>query len=256
MEIRRDWENPPKAHKECRDREAAKWFERDCKHCGKAMKLNRDWNNLPEYHKECEVYFVQCEICNRDLKVHRGWSTPPRSHKECLAQFKPKDVYCIDCNKLFTIKTGTQLKCRQQGWDLPRRCQECKDDRLLITGAIEALRDTYPFALRAEITQRGFFFPEKVVVVKGKKSGEVVAEVKMDVKGFLIDVHRVAEVFDPATGNRISYTREGREGLLESGFNPRRTADTYANDGTKTHRTKMEREGIINPHFVPKTRKQ
>ena len=78
---------------------------------------------------------------------------------------------------------GLQLKCRENGWNLPTKCQEYKHDALLIKGAIVALRDQLPFALENTIEQRGIIFTDKVAVVRSKKTGEVVAEVKVNDEG-------------------------------------------------------------------------
>jgi hypothetical protein len=214
------------------------------------MRVHKDWNNPPDYHKECEWYEKTCEICHSSMKVHRAWSNVPRSHKECLAKYAPKDVSCSQCGKSFTISMGLQLKCHEQGWKLPERCEECKHDALLIKGAVGALRDQFPFALETTIEQRGFIFTDKVAVVRSKKTGEVVAEVKMDNEG-LIFVDRVAVAVDKRSGKTLSKTKEGSEGF----FFPQRTADSYdSRSGKRTHRTKMVERGIFFPKHVAETR--
>jgi hypothetical protein len=114
------------------------------------------------------------------------------------------------------------LKCRERGWDLPNRCQECKHDALLIKGAVGALREQFPFALETTIEQRGIIFTDKVAVVRSKKTGEVVAEVKMNEEGFF-SVKRVAVAYDPKTKEKFSKTRDGSQGFIFQ----KRTADTY-----------------------------
>ncbi|MBO3707761.1 MAG: hypothetical protein J5X21_15365 [Candidatus Accumulibacter sp.] len=186
------------------------------------------------------------------MKIHRAWEKPPRSHKECVAAFAPKQVPCSQCGKSFTVSTSTQLKCREKGWQLPRRCEECKHDSLLIKGAIGALRDQFPFALETKIEQRGIIFTDKVAIVRNKRTGDVVAEVKMDTEG-LIFVDRIAVAIDPKTGQRFSKTKEGEEGFIFT----KRTADTFdAKSGKHTHRTKMEERGIIFPEKVAETRRR
>jgi hypothetical protein len=72
-------------------------------------------------------------------------------------------------------------------WDLPTRCPQCRKDLPLIRGAIGAMRDHFKFAIEGRIVQRGFFFTEKVVEIRSKKTGELVAEIRMDTGGFLRD---------------------------------------------------------------------
>ena len=120
---------------------------------------------------------------------------------------------------------GLQLKCREKGWNLPERCEECKHDALLIKGAVGALRDQFPFALETTIEQRGWIFTDKVAGVRSKKTGEVVAEVKMNNEG-LIFIDRVAVAIDPRTKQKFSKTQEGHEGIVFQ----QRTADTYNPD--------------------------
>lgn len=184
------------------------------------------------------------------MKAHRAWDNPPRSHKECLQQFAPKDVACSQCGNYFKVSTGLQLKCRERGWDLPNRCQECKHDALLIKGAVGALREQFPFALETTIEQRGIIFTDKVAVVRSKKTGEVVAEVKMSEEGFF-SVNRVAVAYDPKTKEKFSKTRDGSEGIIFQN----RNADTYdAETERRTHRTRMVEKGVIFPKHVAGTR--
>src|SRR6185369_3388514 len=200
----------------------------------------------PDYHKECEWYEKTCDICNHGLRVNRSWKNEPRSHKECRDRFAPREISCSQCGKSFTVSTGLQLKCREKGWDLPSRCQECKHDALLIKGAVGALRDQFPFALETTIEQRGIIFTDKVAVVRSKKTGEVVAEVTMSTEGFF-SVHRVATAVDVKTGSKLSKTLDGSEGF----FSPKRTADTRdANSRERTHRTKMVERGVFFPKHV------
>jgi len=131
----------------------------------------------------------------------------------------------------------------------PHRCKECKQDHLLIFGAVGALRDTFHFALETTIEQRGLLFTDKVAVVRNKRTGEIVAEVKMDTAG-LIFVDKIAVASDYKTGKKLSTTRDGSRGLIF----PKRTADTFqAGTGTRTHRTEMVSKGILCPARVAET---
>jgi hypothetical protein len=137
--------------------------------------------------------------------------------------------------------TGFQLKCKEQGWELPTRCQECKHDALLLKGAIGALRDEFKFALEATIEQRGIIFTDNVAVVRSKKTGEIIAEVRMTEKG-IISTTRVAVATRKDDGAVISETHNGSRGI----FSPKRTADTYR-EGDRTHRTEAVQRGILIP---------
>jgi len=51
------------------------------------------------------------------------------------------------CGSRLLIKSNTQLKCSKNGWELPSVCQECKNDFLMIKGAIGTARSQFPFAI-------------------------------------------------------------------------------------------------------------
>lgn len=127
MRLHRNWDNPPLAHKECRERAAAKWYDKACRHCGGAMRVHRDWSNLPEYHKDCAWFEKSCEHCGRGIRTHRDWDTPPKFCDSCKRTFAPQDASCEHCAKSFTIPTGTQIRCKEKGWDLPKRCEDCRE---------------------------------------------------------------------------------------------------------------------------------
>lgn len=97
MNIHEDWDNPPKICKSCKDKRAAKWYEISCEGCGQSIKANRDWD------------------------------TPPKFCKSCKDSTAPKDVSCDHCGNSFTIPVGTQIKCKQSGWDLPKKCPDCRE---------------------------------------------------------------------------------------------------------------------------------
>ena len=97
-----------------------------------------------------------------------------------------------------------------------------------------------PFALETTIEHHGIFLPEKVAGVRGKKSGDIVADVRMTEEG-LFDVHRVAEATSKATGERLSKTRDDTKGFVF----PERVANTYDKNGRQTHETTRQEEGIL-----------
>lgn len=181
------------------------------------------------------------------MKVCREWEREPKFCKSCKEKYAAKEIACSQCGKYFRISTGLQLKCKERGWDLPTRCEECKHDALLIKGAIGALRDQFPFALEDTIEKRGIIFTDKVAIVRSRKTGETLAEVTMDTEG-IIFTKRVAKAVDVKTCKELNQTREGREGIIFT----KRTADSYSSKtGEKTHRTKMEQKGVIfSKHYA------
>lgn len=66
----------------------------------------------------------------------------------------------------------------------------------------------------------------------------------------ILDVHRIAEVTLKESGEKISKTREAREGI----FTQQRVAETYAKSGEKTHRTRNVEKGIFFPKRMTETR--
>lgn len=126
MRIHRAWDNPPKAHKECIAARAAQWFEKACKHCGRPIRVHRDWDDKPNYHKDCAWTTKPCDSCQSQIQVHRDWETPPRFCDSCKRRYVPKTATCVHCGKGFEISTGTQVQCKEKGWDLPKRCVECR----------------------------------------------------------------------------------------------------------------------------------
>jgi hypothetical protein len=248
IRVHRDWDNPPRVHKECREKARAKWRARGCDNCGREIRYHQDWDKVPRYCEKCLWYEVECNICKQALKICREWEKPPRAHKDCLDRYRPRQENCMECGESFTISTGLQLKCKEQGWNLPTKCPQCKQDSILISGAIAAAKEHFGFAVKAVIEPRGFFFPQKVAVIYSKKTGEALAEVKMEDRGFFLQIREaVARDLD---GKTLSKTREAREGF----FTDRRVADTYAPDNAeKTHRTRDTTEGIIFTKRVRET---
>lgn len=251
-----DWDHPPKYCKSCKERRHAKWYEKSCEKCGADIKVCVEWDTVPKLCTRCKQavsekwYDKPCEVCGEAIRANRDWDKPPRYCKSCSNKYSKKSISCSQCGKAFEISTALQVKCRANGHGLPSRCPECKHDALLIKGAIGALRDKFPFALEATIEQRGIIFTDKVAVVRGKKSGDVVAEVKMGDHGIIL-TERVATAIDPKTGKEFSRTKDGQEGIIFT----KRTADTYdSSTGRHTHRTKMIEKGVIFPKHIAETK--
>ncbi len=127
MEVHRTWDNPPTAHKECKAKRAAKWHTRPCKHCGREIKYHEGWSKVPNYHKECAWTTKSCDSCRLQIRVHRDWQTPPRSCDSCKRTYSSKIANCAHCDKSFDISMGIQVKCKEKGWDLPKRCEDCRE---------------------------------------------------------------------------------------------------------------------------------
>ncbi len=188
MKVRSDWRNPPIYCKTCKVIEDAKWSERPCKLCGQPLRVNSDWKNPPDYHDHCAWSERPCDICGEPLRVHRSWSKGSRAHKACLAEYAPKVVSCADCATEFTIATAVQLRCREKGWDLPRRCESCKLQFKHIQVALSAVRDQYRFALVARFQEQGELIDSRVAVVSSRKTGDRLAEVQVSADGLVEDV--------------------------------------------------------------------
>ncbi|MEK7875004.1 MAG: hypothetical protein AAB325_02325, partial [Pseudomonadota bacterium] len=133
MHVHEDWDNPPKICKSCKESRAAQWYERSCTDCGTTIKIHTDWENPPTLCKSCKQkradqwYEKSCEECGTTIKVHRDWNNPPTYCKDCKDSNPIKDVSCSHCGKDFIIKSGTQIQCKKSGWDLPKKCTECRE---------------------------------------------------------------------------------------------------------------------------------
>jgi len=72
-------------------------------------------------------YEKPCDNCRRGIRANRDWESPPKYCDHCRSVFAPRDASCAHCGKSFTIPTGTQIKCKQNGWELPRKCADCRE---------------------------------------------------------------------------------------------------------------------------------
>lgn len=128
-----EWDHPPKLCKPCREEKAAQFYERDCEDCGATMRIHREWENPPTICKECRVkrneryYDVSCEFCNTTIRANRDWDRPPKYCKECKERFPAAEMKCEHCGDRFTVSTSFQLKCKKNEWELPRKCDDCRE---------------------------------------------------------------------------------------------------------------------------------
>lgn len=111
----------------------SKWYVVSCEKCGADIPAHEDWNKPPRFCQSCKAendakwYEKACEKCGATMKVCRDWDRPPQFCKSCKQANPPKDVSCSHCGTSFTISAGTQIQCRKNGWDLPKRCRDCRE---------------------------------------------------------------------------------------------------------------------------------
>lgn len=134
MHIHEDWDNPPEYCKSCKAKRKSKWYDVRCAECGTIIHVHRDWGNPPKYCKSCKAARDRkwttkaCEKCRAPIRIHIDWDNPPKICDKCKRDYySPKTAICAHCGKGFTISTGLQLKCEENGWDLPKRCDDCRE---------------------------------------------------------------------------------------------------------------------------------
>ena len=280
IRARHDWDKPPKYCKPCKAITDAEWYELNCERCGGNIRARHDWAKPPRFCKSCKAANdakwgeSSCTLCSGSMRVKKDWENPPQFCKSCRDKYPDKEVPCRLCGQPILIKSGMQLNCAKNGWELPSQCEECKHDFLMIKGAVGALRSQYRFPLETTIERRGWLRTDKVAVVRNKKTQDVVAEVRMDEKGIFF-TERVATTyvqdlsrpkplfrshpFDVATHE----TRDDEKGFIFK----ERVANTYVEDpdapkpwfGEKkktlhTHETQNTHEGMLFPKRVTETR--
>ena len=125
---------------------------------------------------------------SRTHTVNRDWDSPPRYCDECKERYAAAEATCEHCSKSFTIPTGTQIKCKEKGWDLPKRCEACRE-----------LFRHKPFK-----THRETDFWGKTVFRTYNGIGQLIAESRDEV-GFFGDERRRHR---SATGETTGVTRE------------------------------------------------
>jgi predicted RNA-binding Zn-ribbon protein involved in translation (DUF1610 family) len=175
------------------------------------------------------------------VDARRDWEHPPKYCKRCKDKHDKREVACRECGKSFVLSTSLQLKCAKNGWELPTRCQECRNDALLIKGAIGAARDQFGFPIDVEIAPKGIIFPQKVAVIKNRKTGEKVAEIRMREDGIFL-TERVAITTNTQSNKVVSKTRDEKKGIIFT----ERAAKTYqTSDGKRTHETTNKERGLF-----------
>lgn len=128
-----EWAFVPDRCKPCRQRRAAAWYDVYCKDCGTVIHAHREWTYPPQRCKSCKAraaakwYDVRCRICGSTFKAHRDWTHTPDVCKACKLHYPARTAACSHCGAWFTIKTGTRIKCRIEGWTEPKKCPSCRD---------------------------------------------------------------------------------------------------------------------------------
>lgn len=207
INVHEDWDNPPTICKSCKQERKSQWYEECCTDCGTTMRIHRDWDNPPKICKSCKNrrddkwYEKSCSNCGHSMRICSDWNNPPTMCASCRESYPPINEICSHCRDAFTISTGTQLKCKQKGWDLPKRCEKCRE-----------LFRHKPFYTKREELMFG-----RVVYRTYNSKGELISESENQ-KGILGDKYQEHRSHN---SNITGYTRE--KGILSS---HRETQDT------------------------------
>ena len=66
MRIHRDWDSPPRAHKQCKDAAKAKWYEKPCDECGKPIRVHINSVKVPRSCRACEAKSRKAALSSKD----------------------------------------------------------------------------------------------------------------------------------------------------------------------------------------------
>lgn len=117
--------NPPTKESE--------WYDAYCATCAAVMHIHRDWENPPRHCKDCREkqrarwIMRPCKKCKADMPVCKDWTNPPDRCDACRSSYRPKRVSCKVCHEKFEISVGLQIKAEEMGWKLPIRCKTCRE---------------------------------------------------------------------------------------------------------------------------------
>ena len=75
------------------------------------------------YKKNPNVTYVTCVLCGEEVDEEK---TKDGACGKCRSKVY-KTVRCKDCGRAFDITEGDRLWFQGQGWDLPVRCQDCRE---------------------------------------------------------------------------------------------------------------------------------
>lgn len=108
------------------------WYESYCSSCIAVIYIHKDWVNPPRYCRECkdkqQARWIMrpCKRCKNDMPICLEWSTPPEWCESCRSEYPPKKVTCRRCKEKFIISSGLQIKAKELKWNLPTQCQTCR----------------------------------------------------------------------------------------------------------------------------------
>jgi hypothetical protein len=160
------------------------------------------------------------------MKVNRDWTNPPKFCDTCKQAYSSKAVACSHCGNSFTISAGTQINCKQNDWDLPKRCDECRE--LFRHKPFKTVKETGLLG--------GISF--KTYNSKGQFIGE-----SRDETGLVGDERRVHR---SKTGKTVGVTRE-RTDLFGGSYR-----ETTGPDGS-VKSTSRERTGLFGDKYTEST---
>jgi hypothetical protein len=129
--------------------------------------------------------------------------------------------------KAFTIPTGTRIRCKEKGWELPKRCEVCRK-----------LFRHKPFRTEREMDLLG-----GVVFRTYNSVGQLIGESR-DETGLLGDKKRVHR--SSRSGKAVATTRD------EVGILGDRYRETSGPDGTTKSRSR-ERTGLLGDKYTEST---
>lgn len=228
------WDTP-RFCKRCKAAHDAKWCDKSCEECGDTMRVCRDWENEPRYCKRCKErreakwYEKSCEHCGKTIRANSDWDHPPKFCDGCKHEFAPKSAECEHCNATFTIPMGTQINCKEHGWDLPKRCPECR----------EKFRHK-PFKTVREQTFLG-----KTVYRTYNSIGQLIAE-STDEKTFWAGTEQRRH--RSPTGNTIGITREQKRFWTGNPY-----LETARTDGTVKSTSEEKKHWLTNKPYTEST---
>ena len=215
--VHEEWENIPRFCPECKEERASAWSTAYATECGHEVPMHRDWDHVPRFCKTCKKendekwYDGVASVCGHVVRINRDWDREPALCKSCKDMYPPIEKTCIDCYDNFTFTSVSQYKFAQQGYTIPERCPECRENRRLYMGALGALREEVPYGICMEIEASSVlgFVLNSVAVVRGKRDGNVVAEIGIvhDVFGKKIAETRMVEGVGLLGGRKLGRVR-------------------------------------------------
>ena len=120
-----------------------------------------------------------------NIQAHRDWDRPPKYCSNCKQKYYEVSDNCSHCGKSYAISTGMQIKCKESGWSLPKRCEDCRElfrhkpfktvpEKTLFGSVVFRTYNSIGQLISESRNETGFFGDKKRVHRShtGKKSGE------------------------------------------------------------------------------------